>query len=140
MTGQIGRKHLVLLIICEIAAGAVVCLLFFMFSGVETRKVIVFVGGLILVPIVIFRPLEGFLLFLVGLPFLKANIHLTPYFDLGAIDIFVLICAIPFLLRPLFGSKTTFIKDRVIIFSSAVYVGSLILGVLMEMPIMLKKR
>lgn len=132
MTGQMGRKHLVFLIICEIAAGAVVCLLFFMFSGVETRKVIVFVGGLILVPIVIFRPLEGFLLFLVGLPFLKANIHLTPHFDLGAIDIFVLICVIPFLLRPLFGGKTTFSKDRIIIFSCAVYVGTLILSSLLH--------
>lgn len=124
------KRRTVLLVFAQILILATVFLLYFLLSRIEPRKAIVVLGGIILLPVALYRPFFGFLLFIIGLPFLKANIHVTPHFDIGAVDLFVMLYVFIYALKSLTvpEQRRGLVNDKFIIVAASVYLGALLIG------------
>lgn len=122
------RNQMLFLVLSDLIIVSIVIALYFLMSKTEMRKTVVFLSGLILLPIAILKPMNGFYLFLMVLPLLKANLHLTDSFDLSAVDLFVLLYGILFLLRFSLGWRPSIYKDKVISYSIIIYLSALIIG------------
>lgn len=126
------KYNIAFIIALEIIIAALISYFYVILSGEEFRKVIIYLGGIFLLPISFLHPFSGFLLLLLGLPFLKANLHISDNFEIGAVDIFTFFYLFVFLLNALIGRKTSFLKDKYIIYGSILYIGMICIGSLLH--------
>ncbi len=73
-------------------------------AGLEPRKLVVVVGGLVLAPVIMLLPRLSLVLLFIFCSFAQANIHLSESFDLSFVDIFTVGLTGSILLHLLFGT------------------------------------
>ncbi len=89
---------------------------YFMLIGLEPRKMVVILGGMLLAPFMLMVPRISIVLFIIFSSFAQANIHLGEYFDLSFVDIFTITIGLAIGLHLLFGTiDFTLPKARILV-------------------------